>query len=73
MGPAFVKRVQVDTGADIVTIARAYVVAREVCQMQPDMALALRNWTTLGPGNACNKVDDVRSKPHSAPCLLLAD
>jgi len=32
MGPAFVKRVQVDTGADIVTVARAYVVAREVCQ-----------------------------------------
>ena len=32
MGPAFVKRMQVDTGADIITIARAYVVAREVCQ-----------------------------------------
>ena len=32
MGPAFVKRIQVDTGADIVTIARAYVVAREICQ-----------------------------------------
>lgn len=32
MGPAFVKRVQVDSGADTVTIARAYVVAREVCQ-----------------------------------------
>ena len=32
MGPAFVKRVQVDTGADVVTIARAYIVAREVCQ-----------------------------------------
>ena len=32
MGPAFVKRVQVDTSADVVTIARAYVVAREVCQ-----------------------------------------
>ncbi len=32
MGPAFVKRMQVDTGTDIVTIARAYVVAREVCQ-----------------------------------------
>ena len=32
MGPAFLKRVQVDTGADSVTIARAYVVAREVCQ-----------------------------------------
>jgi len=32
MGPAFVKRVEVDTGANIVTIARAYVVAREVCQ-----------------------------------------
>ena len=30
MGPGFVKRVQVDTGADVVTIARAYVVAREV-------------------------------------------
>lgn len=32
MGPAFVKRVQQDTGANIVTIARAYVVAREICQ-----------------------------------------
>jgi len=32
MGPAFLKRVQVDTGANTVTIARAYVVAREVCQ-----------------------------------------
>ena len=32
MGPAFLKRVQVDTGADTVTIARAYVVAREVTQ-----------------------------------------
>jgi len=32
MGPAFLKRVQVDTGADTVTIARAYVVAREVSQ-----------------------------------------
>jgi glutamate dehydrogenase len=32
MGPAFVKRVQVDTGANIVTIARAYIVAREVCR-----------------------------------------
>ena len=32
MGPAFVKRMQNDTGADVVTIARAYVVAREVCQ-----------------------------------------
>jgi glutamate dehydrogenase len=31
MGPAFVKRVQQDTGADVVAIARAYVVAREVC------------------------------------------
>ncbi|MDJ0938253.1 MAG: NAD-glutamate dehydrogenase [Woeseiaceae bacterium] len=32
MGPAFVKRAQVDTGADIVTIARAYVVARQLCR-----------------------------------------
>jgi glutamate dehydrogenase len=32
MGPAFVQRMQQDTGADVVTIARAYVVAREVCQ-----------------------------------------
>jgi glutamate dehydrogenase len=32
MGPSFVKRVQIDTGADIVTIARAYTVARQICQ-----------------------------------------
>jgi glutamate dehydrogenase len=32
MGPVFLRRVQVDTGANTVTIARAYVVAREVCQ-----------------------------------------
>ncbi len=32
MGPAFVKRVQDDTGANIVTIARAYVIARQICR-----------------------------------------
>ncbi len=32
MGPTYVKRMQNDTGANVVTIARAYVVAREVCQ-----------------------------------------
>jgi glutamate dehydrogenase len=32
MGPAFVKRVQDDTDADIVTIARAYTVARKICR-----------------------------------------
>ncbi|MDJ0909920.1 MAG: NAD-glutamate dehydrogenase [Woeseiaceae bacterium] len=32
MGPAFVKRIQVDTGADVVTIARAYTVARRICR-----------------------------------------
>ena len=32
MGPVFVKRMQQDTGASTVTIARAYVVARELCQ-----------------------------------------
>ena len=32
MGPAFVKRVQQDTNANCVTMARAYVVAREICQ-----------------------------------------
>jgi glutamate dehydrogenase len=32
MGPAFVQRVQHDTGASDVTIARAYVIAREVTQ-----------------------------------------
>ena len=32
MGPAFVKRIQVDTGANVVTIARAYAVARQVCR-----------------------------------------
>ena len=30
MGPAFVKRIEVDTGADIVTIARAYAIAQQV-------------------------------------------
>jgi glutamate dehydrogenase len=30
MGPAFVKRIQMDTGADVATIARAYVVARQL-------------------------------------------
>ena len=30
MGPSFVKRVQVDTNARIVTIARAYTVARQI-------------------------------------------
>lgn len=32
MGPAFVKRVQQDTNANCVTIARAFVIAREICQ-----------------------------------------
>ena len=32
MGPAFVQRLQQDTGASTVTIARSYVVARELCQ-----------------------------------------
>ncbi len=32
MGPAFVKRVQQDTSVSAVTIARAYVIAREICQ-----------------------------------------
>ncbi|MGB5579476.1 MAG: NAD-glutamate dehydrogenase [Woeseia sp.] len=32
MGPVFVKRVQQDTGATPVTIARAYVIAREICE-----------------------------------------
>ncbi|MDH3532107.1 MAG: NAD-glutamate dehydrogenase [Gammaproteobacteria bacterium] len=32
MGPAFVRRVQEDTGAHIVTIARAYTVARQICR-----------------------------------------
>ncbi len=35
MGPAFVKRVQLDTGANIVTVARAYEVARIICRAAP--------------------------------------
>ena len=35
MGPAFVKRVQADTGANIVTVARAYEVARIICRAGP--------------------------------------
>ena len=32
MGPAFVQRLQQDTGAEAVTVARSYVVAREITQ-----------------------------------------
>ncbi len=32
MGPAFTRRVQLDTGADVVTVARAYTVARQICR-----------------------------------------
>ena len=32
MGPAFVRRVQMDTGATVCTIARAYTVARQICR-----------------------------------------
>ena len=35
MGPAFAKRVQADTGANIVTVARAYEVARIICRAGP--------------------------------------
>jgi glutamate dehydrogenase len=35
MGPSFVKRLQVDTGANIVTVARAYTAARQICQAGP--------------------------------------
>jgi glutamate dehydrogenase len=35
MGPSFVQRIQVDTGADVVTVARAYTVARQLCQAGP--------------------------------------
>ncbi len=35
MGPAFVKRVQTDTGVNIVTVARAYEVARIICRAGP--------------------------------------
>jgi len=35
MGPAFAKHVQVDTGASIVTVARAYAVARAICRAGP--------------------------------------
>jgi glutamate dehydrogenase len=35
MGPSFVKRIQADTEADIVTVARAYTVARQLCMAGP--------------------------------------
>jgi glutamate dehydrogenase len=35
MGPAFIQRTQVDTGASIITIARAYEVARIICRARP--------------------------------------
>jgi len=35
MGPSFVRRLQTDTSADVVTIARAYTIARKICQAGP--------------------------------------
>jgi glutamate dehydrogenase len=35
MGPAFVQRTQADTGASIITIARAYETARIICRARP--------------------------------------
>jgi glutamate dehydrogenase len=35
MGPSFVKRLQADTGASILTVARAYEVARIICRARP--------------------------------------
>ncbi len=35
MGPAFVKRMQADTGANMITVARAYAVARIICRAGP--------------------------------------
>ncbi len=35
MGPAFIKRAQVDTGASIITVARAYETARIICRARP--------------------------------------
>ena len=35
MGPAFVQRTQADTGASIITIARAYETARIICAARP--------------------------------------
>lgn len=32
MGPAYVQRMQQDTGANVLTVARAYIVARELCE-----------------------------------------
>ena len=40
MGPTFVQRVKQDTGADTVTVARSYVIAREICQ-------ASEIWSTI--------------------------
>jgi glutamate dehydrogenase len=35
MGPSFVTRLQADTDADVVTIARAYTIARQICDAGP--------------------------------------
>ncbi|MEJ2128634.1 MAG: NAD-glutamate dehydrogenase [Woeseiaceae bacterium] len=35
MGPSFVRRIKIDTGADVVTIARAYTIARQICMAGP--------------------------------------
>jgi glutamate dehydrogenase len=35
MGPSFITRLQADTEADVVTIARAYTIARQICEAGP--------------------------------------
>ena len=51
MGPAFAKRAQVDTGADIVTIARAYEIARIICRAGP-MLETIESLDDKVPANA---------------------
>ena len=35
MGPSFVRRLRADTDADVVTVARAYTIARQICEAGP--------------------------------------
>jgi glutamate dehydrogenase len=35
MGPAFAKRLQIDTGAEVITVVRAYETARMLCRSEP--------------------------------------
>ena len=65
MGPAFVKRIAAGHRRDIVTIARAYIVARKSARRARSGKRSNRSTTRFRPAAASH---DVRSESRTAPC-----